>query len=131
MLLNKELSEDDSRYCIQSFKVGDVATESFYTDSRAGRIIDIKRNGKEVWFQEDRSILSKSFTPHIGLGGFLGHCSNQSEQTYTYEKNKNGRVSVHTLRTWRGIKVWTRKGDRPNGHNSISHGQHTFHDYNF
>ncbi|MGL5064757.1 MAG: hypothetical protein ACRC62_32640 [Microcoleus sp.] len=122
--VNSCLDKGDSRYLIQGFKVGDLVTENFYTDSRAGRVIEVLRKGREVVFQEDFSRLSKSFTPHFAIGGFMGHCTNQGQQSYTYESNPNGRISVHTLRTWRGIKIWTRKGDTPNGKNSISLGQY-------
>ncbi|MGL5062363.1 MAG: hypothetical protein ACRC62_20490 [Microcoleus sp.] len=129
--VNHDLDESDSRYLIQSFEVGDLVTENFYTDAKAGRIVEVRRNGKEVVFQQDFSSLLKSFTPHFGIGGFMGHCTNQAEQSYSYEPNPDGSISIHTLRTWRGIKVWTRKGETPNGRNSITHGQRTFYDYSF
>jgi hypothetical protein len=116
---------------VETFNVGDLVTEHFYTDSQAGRVIEVRRNGREVVFQEDTVIIDPSFKPDIIPGGFVGHCVNQSEQRYTYSANPEGRISVHTLRTWRGRKCWTRKGDTPTGRNSIGHGQRKFYDYNF
>ena len=111
------------------FKVGDLCTEYFYTDAHAGRIIEVRRNGREVVFQED--FAKSDFKPQVVPGGFVGHCANNSEQKYTHSPNPDGKTSVHTIRTWRGKKVWTRKGDTPRGRNSIGPGQHHFHDYNF
>lgn len=130
-LVNDGLDETDSRYIIQQFQVGDLVTEQFYTDAEAGRIIEVKRNGKEVVFQEDFAELDPEFKPKIIPGGFVGHCINQRDQKYAYSPNPHGRISTHTLRTWRGIKVWTRKGDSPTGKNSLVPGQHKFYDYNF
>jgi hypothetical protein len=129
--INADLDSEDSRYHIASFKVGDLVTEQFYTDRTAGRVIEVCRNGKEVVMQEDFATLDPNFKPNIIPGGFAGHCVNQNDQTYTYTPDLNGRLSTHTLRTWRGIKVWTRKGDTPNGRNTLSHGQRKFYDYNF
>lgn len=131
MLINKSLDKTDSRYQVPEFKIGDLVTERFYTDSQAGRVIEVRRNGREVVFQEDDATLVASSKPEFVPGGFFAHCSNQDQQSYTYAPNPKGRVSVHSLRTWRGVKVWTRKGETPNGRNSLSHGQYKFYDYNF
>lgn len=128
---NTDLDSDDSRYQISSFNVGDLVTENFYTDSHAGRIIEVRRNGREVVMQEDLATIDPKFKPNIISGGFVGHCINQNDQKYTYQPDSEGRTSIHTLRTWRGIKIWTRKGETPNGRNSLSSGQHKFYDYNF
>lgn len=113
------------------FNVGDFATEVFYTDREAGRIIEVRRNGREVVFQQDTAARSPDFQPRFIPGGFAGYCYNQDEQFYTYEPNPQGRISVHTLRTWRGRKCWTRKHENPNGKNSLIAGQSKYHDYNF
>lgn len=131
MLINESLDKTDSRYQVPEFKIGDLVTERFYTDSQAGRVIEVRRNGREVVFQEDDATRVASSKPEFVPGGFFAHCSNQDQQSYTYAPNPKGRVSVHSLRTWRGVKVWTRKGETPNGRNSLSHGQYKFYDYNF
>jgi hypothetical protein len=128
---NKDLEPTDSRYIIQTYAIGDLVTEKFYTDSKAGRVIAVARKGKEVTMQHDISTLDPSFKPETILGGFVGHTVNNNDQTYTYEADPDGVISVHTLRSWRGIKIWTRKGETPNGRNTIVPGQSTFYDYNF
>lgn len=130
-IVNECLDLQDSRRDIPSFKIGDLVTESLYSDSHAGRVIDIRRNGREVVMQEDTAIIDPTFKPEFVSGGFAGHCVNQRDQKYTYQPNPDGAVSVFTLRAWRRIKVWTRKGNDPNGHNQLKHGQHKFYDYNF
>jgi hypothetical protein len=135
--VNADLDEADSRYVISSFAVGDLVTEHFYTDAHAGRIVEVRRGGKEVVMQEDTATLDPEFKPEFIEGGFAGHCVNQGEQRYTYTANPRGSISTFTLRTWRGIRVWTRKSNTPgcsnapNGLNQISHGQRKFYDYNF
>jgi hypothetical protein len=128
---NPCLDADDLRRNIPAFHVGDLVTEYFYTDAHAGRVIDIRRNGKEIVVQEDKATKDPNWKPNIIEGGFAGHCTNGRELTYTYEADPNGSISAYTLRTWRGVKVWTRKGNDPNGRNQIGHGQHKYYDQNF
>ena len=135
--INECLDPSDSRYVIPSFSVGDLVTQRFYTDAHAGRIVEVRRGGKEVVMQRDIAKLDPSFAPDFAEGGFVGNCRNNECQRYTYTADPDGVKTTFTLRTWRGVKVWTPKSNvpgcpnSPNGSNQIGHGQHEFHDYNF
>lgn len=113
------------------FKVGDGITMHSYSDSEAGTVIEVSKSGKKIKVRTDKATISPDFKPEFVEGGFAGHCTNQSEQSYTYEQDEEGGVKEYSLRTWRGIKVWTDLGGSPNGSSAISHGRRKFHDYNF
>lgn len=121
----------DKKYPFDTFKVGDGATMSGYTDLYAGTVIEVSKNGKRVKVQHDDAKLNPSFKPNIVPGGFSGHCTNQEEQTYTYTQNPEGHVSEFSIRKWRGRYVWTSKNQTPDGRMGISLGRRKFHDYNF
>lgn len=91
----------------------------------------VSKNGRQVEVRRDTAILDPNFKPEIIPGGFVGHCINQNEQSYTYEENLNGQVSRFSLRKWRGLYVWTAKGTAPGGRQELSKGRKKFHDYNF
>lgn len=121
----------DERYPFDYFKVGDGATRHLYSDSHAGTVIKVSKNGKRVWIQDDDAKLDPNFKPEIIPGGFVGRCVNQNEQRYTYERNPEGTIREFSIRKWRGRYVWTTKGSNPDGRQEITLGRHKFHDYNF
>ena len=57
-------------------------------------------------------------------GGFAAHCTNQSEQSYTYEPDEKGEV-----RTFHWSDKFQRYGQP--GNLTLSKGRHEFYDYNF
>lgn len=106
----------------QSVQVGDGITIDLWSDSHAYTII--KRTPKTITIQRDEATLSKDFKPEWIPGGFAGHCVNQNEQRWTYERNPNGEVRVlhwsDKLNGWKtefGYKARL--------------GRHEFYDYNF
>lgn len=121
----------DKDYRSAKFQVGDGVSISRYSDMDAGTVVEVSKSGKRVKVQLDKATLSPDFKPEFIIGGFAGHCINQQDQTYTYEIDPDGRIEEFTLRTWRGVKVWTPKGCTPDGSSAIYHGRRSFHDYNF
>jgi hypothetical protein len=63
--------------------------------------------------------------PEISPGGFAGHCSNQSEQTWLYESDPD--APVIRVRWAPAKRQWQYKGTRF----VMSHSPRYFHDYNF
>lgn len=123
--------EQNERYPFDIFKVGDGATKRGYSDAHAGTVIKVSPNGKRVWIQRDKATLDPSFKPEFIPGGFAGHCTNQDEQTYTYERDPEGQVYEVSLRKWRGRYCWTAKGCSPDGRQHAALGRREFYDYNF
>ena len=115
-------NEDEIR-TITNFnvKVGDGITLSYYSDKHAYTIIS--RTNKTITIQRDKATLNKNFKPEIIPGGFAGRCINQEEQTYTYERDKEGRTL--TLRWSNKYGEFTCKEAR------VANGRHEFYDYNF
>lgn len=103
-------------------KVGDGATVNLYSDRYAGTIIKVTK--KSVTVRRDKATLDPNFKPEFIPGGFAGHCTNQEEQSYTYEADPNG--EVYTI-------FWSDKYNRYGrpGDLSLSRGRHEFYDYNF
>lgn len=102
-------------------EVGDGVTVCYYSDKEAFTVI--KRTAKTLTIQRDTAILNPDFVPEWIAGGFAGHCINQSEQTYTYERNPNG--ATYTARWSEKRGSWVVNG------NNVIIGRHEFYDYNF
>lgn len=103
-------------------KVGDGATVVLYSDMYAGTIVKVTKS--TITIRRDKATLDPSFKPEFIVGGFAGHCTNQSDQSYTYEPDENGQE--YTLH-------WSKKYNsygRPNDLRAIK-GRHEFYDYNF
>lgn len=120
---------------LSALKVGDGVTVSLWSDCEAYTII--KRTPTTMTVQQDKATLSPDWKPEFIPGGFVGHCTNQSEQTYTYERDESGYVMKITLRVWTDgegneRRKWKRKGSRVSeiGGN-VFLGRRKFHDYNF
>lgn len=103
-------------------KVGDGATIHLWSDAHACTIIKVTKS--TVTVRRDKATLDPGFKPEFILGGFCAHCTNQDEQSYTYEEDPNGEVSTFH---------WSRKYGtygRP-GNLRLTRGRREFHDYNF
>lgn len=103
-------------------KVGDGATINLWSDRHACTIIKVAKT--TITVQRDTAILNPDFKPEFIAGGFAGHCTNQNEQSYTYERDEHGEVTtIH----------WSKKHQRYGrpGFLTLSKGRHEFYDYNF
>lgn len=72
----------------------------------------------------DKATLNPDFKPEFIPGGFAAHCTNQSEQSYTYEPDEKGEVT-----TFHWSDKFQRYGQP--GNLTLSKGRHEFYDYNF
>jgi len=115
---------------MQNVKVNDGVTEVGYSQRYAYSVIEVRRNGKELVVQRDNAILDPKFKPQVEKGGFLGHVTNQNEQSYSYEKNTEGTIKVITLRK---SGKWLPKGSADTSRSkSWRIGERSeFYDYNF
>lgn len=119
---------------ISALQVGEGITVSLWSDSEAFTIIS--RTDTRMILQQDKATLSPDWKPEWVAGGFAGHCTNQCDQTYTYERDEQGRVIEISLRryTHNGTerRVWKKKGvGRKEIGGGVSRGRRKFHDYNF
>lgn len=119
----KEASLFGKRYLTPAnIQVGDGVTVNLWSDRYAATVIKVTKN--TVTVRRDKAILDPDFKPEIIPGGFVGHCINQNEQTYTYEPDKNG-----TIYRFHWSKKYNRYGQP--GNLTLSKGRHEFYDYNF
>lgn len=104
-------------------KVGDGVTMHLYSDAHAGTVVKVTKTSVTV--QRDKATIDPNFKPEFVVGGFAGHCTNQSDQKYTYESNPNAET----------IKFnWSKKyGQFKNSKQgrSLAKGRREFYDYNF
>ncbi len=122
-MLKEKIGEYDSTHLTPAnAKVGDGATISLWSDRHACTIIKVTKT--TITVQRDTAILNPDFKPEFIPGGFVGHCTNQNEQSYTYERDEQGEVT-----TIRWSEKYQRYG-RP-GFPTLSKGRHEFYDYNF
>lgn len=103
-------------------KVGDGATIRLWSDNHACTIIKVTKSSITV--QRDKATLHPDFKPEFEMGGFLAYCTNQSEQSYTYERDEQGQVT--TLRWSDKYQSYGRPGSQ-----RLIKGRHEFYDYNF
>ena len=103
-------------------KVGEGATVNLWSDRHAATIIKVTKC--TITVRQDKAILNPDFKPEWIPGGFAAHCTNQSEQSYTYEADETGNTY-----TFRWSKKYCRYGTP--GNLSLSKGRHEFYDYNF
>lgn len=108
--------------CPANVKVGDGVTVHLWSDAHAATIIKVTKCSVTV--QYDTATLDPSWKPEWIPGGFAGHCVNQDEQTYTYERNPNGRIE-----TYRWSNKYGSYGTP--GNLRLTKGRHEFYDYNF
>jgi len=122
--IEEQLKKDIRKAENFEVKVGDGITMCLYSDSHAYTII--KRTAKSITCQRDIAIRNPDFKPEFVAGGFAGHCTNQDEQTYTYNRDLNG--SIDTFR-WSEKHGCFQGGS--DGSIKIINGRYEFYDYNF
>jgi len=72
-----------------------------------------------------KATLSKSFVPDIAVGGFVGHCRNNHDQSYDFESDPSGYIV--RLRRGKARDSWKGSGR----HFYFSDRPHEFRDFNF
>ena len=107
-----------------NIKVGDGVTVHLWSDAHAATVI--KKTRCTITVQYDKATLSPDFKPEFVTGGFCAHCTNQNEQTYTYEKDENGRIETYR---WSDKRIRYQGGG--DGSIYLTKGRHEFYDYNF
>jgi hypothetical protein len=120
---------------ISALQPGDGITVSVWTEADAYTIVRVTPT--RITARMDAAKLSEGWKPEFIVGGFAGHCVNQSEQTYDYQPDPNGALVTVTLRRWKDEegnerRAWKQAGTgtRERG-GSVRAGRHKFHDYNF
>jgi hypothetical protein len=104
-------------------KVGDGVTMHLYSDAHAGTVIKVTKT--TVTVQRDEATRDPNWKPKVEPGGFVGHCTNQDEQTYTYERNPNGETV-----TFRWSSKFEQYRNNQIGY-KLSKGRREFYDFNF
>lgn len=105
-----------------NIRVGDGVTVNFWSDRHAATVIRVTKS--TVTVRRDKATLNPDFKPEWIPGGFAGRCTNQNEQTYTYQPDSNG--EEYTLHWSRKFQRYGQPGDL-----TLSKGRHEFYDYNF
>lgn len=122
--LEKAEEFNNNRLSPATVNVGDGVTIHYYSDAHAGTVI--KKTKTTITVQQDKATIDPTFKPEFITGGFAGHCTNQNEQSYTYERDLNGTVTVYR---------WSNKYNRYQGGGDgsvkVTKGRREFYDYNF
>lgn len=119
--LERDLKHDIRVEKRRELEVGDGCTYHLWSDSHACTVI--KRTPKTITIQRDKAIIDPNFKPDWIPGGFAAHCTNQDEQSYTYERDPKGEIVTARWSEKRGGFVYLDK--------IITVGRHEFYDYNF
>lgn len=118
----RKLKEKIEREERREVEVGDGVTLQLFSDRQAYTVI--RRTPKTITIQRDKVTLSRSFKPEFVTGGFVAHCTNQDEQSYSYEQERNGSIEVCYWSEKNGCFMW-------HGCCPVRNGRHEFYDYNF
>ena len=119
------------------FNVGDGATEYMYSDREAYTVVEVNKAGTKAVIQRDEATIDSGFKPDFQPGGFVGHCSNQNAQTYSYKRNPNSSTNNISLRVWYNeynfswYARWVLVGQKRSSGTWFGKGRHKFYDYNF
>jgi hypothetical protein len=121
----------------QTFKVGDKATFTTYSDSKAGYITEVSKSGKTVTFQVGDAKLLNGFDSgesdalEFTAGGFCGHVS--GDQRWEITPNPANYTIKCTYRNRpSGNGVWKSVGHPTNSMGCVLGAGHFHHyDYNF
>lgn len=122
------VTKEEVREVVVVPEVGMGATICGHTNKMAGTIIRVTEKRMDV--QRDKAIINPNWKPLVQLGGFVGHCINQDEQKYTYERDTQGEVFHCSLRTTdAGKSYWKLCGSK---RSMVKVGvREEFYDYNF
>ena len=118
--LKWELLKEQNR----EIEVGDGVTLHLWSDAHACTVI--AKTKTTITIQRDKATIDPNFKPEWVAGGFAGHCTNQNEQSYTYERDPNG--MIYKCRWSEKYGRFQTGGD---GSMKITRGRREFYDYNF
>ena len=107
-------------------KIGDGATVCFFSDRRAGTIINVSKSGKKVDVQLDKATLINRDELEFSPGGFCCHV--EGIQKYAYEPDPDGVIWRFSLRK---NGKYVRSGDSINGTRLILGIRAEHYDFNF
>lgn len=128
---------DDIQPVRQNYIVGDKATFTVHTDSKAGYIIAVSKNGKQVTWQECKAELlngansGESDALHFSPGGFVGHTS--GVQRWKIEADPNGRIEKFSARTLHDGSIRWKLVNHPTTSPGcyLNDGHHPHYDFNY
>lgn len=103
-------------------QVGDGVTICYWSDRNAATVI--KKTPFSLTVRRDKATLDPSFKPEWIPGGFSAICTNQGDQSYTYEPDPDGQVM--TFRWSNKYGTYGQPGDL-----QLIKGRREFYDYNF
>lgn len=115
--------KEEKQAQFENLKVGDGVTLHGYSDREAYTVIS--RTKSKVVAQMDKATRDPNFKPEFISGGFSAHCTNQEEQTYTYERDAEGRIIEITFSKKYG-RMQLKGTNSP-----VTLGRKKFYDYNF
>ncbi len=118
-----QIKKEKNKKDFDDLAIGDGVTFHGYSDKEAYTVIS--RTKSKVIAQMDKATIDPSFRPDFVSGGFVAHCTNQSEQTYTYEPDPNGSIMEITFSKKDG-RMYS-KGTK----SMVTLGRRKFYDYNF
>lgn len=110
----------------ETAKILDGVTLNYYSDSHAGTIIEVLRNGRQITIQRDSAVRSNQTEDNFATGGFAGHVSHPKGQLWDITRNLDGATFKAN---------WSAKYNRfyvggPKG-TSVTAGRYESYDYNF
>jgi hypothetical protein len=107
---------------IKNLPAGKYFTEHGYSQSYPWMVIASTPSGKTLTLAKVDVAPDPEWKPDFIPGGFCAHCTNQSDQTWLFDKVDRS----HTVTIRKTKKGWARKGTRFSEDRAVE-----FYDYNF
>ncbi len=111
---------------IKGLPEGEYLTETMHSDTCPWVVVS--RTEKTITVAPVLTERDPEWTPNIIPGGFVGHCTNQDEQTWLYAGVDTGRLTLRLRKSryYGSDKLWG-----SNGREFIANGARRKYDYNF
>lgn len=112
---------------IKGLPEGEYVTETGYSETYAWQVVS--KTAKTMTIRPVRVSSDPEWKPEIIAGGFAGHCTNQSEQTWMFDgfEDFTAVVRLKKSRYYGSDKLW----GSAQGSEFIANGARRKHDYNF
>lgn len=114
---------------IKGLPEGEYLTQTGWSDTHAWKVVSRSPSGKTLAVVQVLVERDPEWAPDITPGGFVGHCNNQSEQTWLYQGLGTAEYTLRLRKSrYHGSDfLWA----SPALGNFTANGARHFHDYNF
>lgn len=122
------MNDFNSHLDLSNVQPGDGVTVTIWSDSHACTVVKVTPT--TVIVQRDKA--TRLTTPEFVVGGFAGHCTNNADIEYSYERDPEGAIIKLSRRRQGDRYIWKRAGIATREQGGFATlGRSEYYDYNF